>query len=550
MRPSPLALTLVLVASCAPEAVPERVDDWRDRVIYQIVTDRFENGDPGNDTVDGVGPMPADLSRWQGGDWRGITERLDYLSRLGVSAIWISPIVRSVARMDEGDGYHGYWGADFTSLEPRFGTEDELRALVEGAHARGIAVIVDVVPNHAGRIFDYDLDEDGIDDPEEAQPAFVDAPYGVPLLFSESGSLFGPDGPFPLLPEHFHRRGVGVLGIPVQRRYGDFPDGLRDFDTENETVIAGLIETYAHWAIALDLDGFRIDAVPHVDRAFWPRFASEIRARMHAAGRDRFLLLGEVFDVDSVIADYTGDEGSIDSAFDIPFWEDVVTDVVLGGGPPSAARASLSDARSLFRSVGQPGGIGISPWQARVSIVDSHDLVRVRSGTDPFAADQAIVLMFTVDAIPCVYYGTETELAGGSGHAARERMWDSGFREDRPAYALIRRLIEMRAGSVALRRGELVVRALSDIGGSELDTTDPGAAVLAFERVAASERALVVLNTHPTHVAEVHVETGFAPGAGLVDRLFGDARATVLPDGSVDLTIPPRESQLLFVSVP
>jgi alpha-amylase len=540
-------LLFSLTVACAPQPPPRPlVGDWRDRVVYQIVTDRFANGDPANDTALGIGPMPDDLSRWQGGDWRGITEHLDYLSRLGVSAIWISPIVRAVPRMDVGDGYHGYWGADFTMLEPRFGTLEELQTLVRRAHERDIAVIIDVVPNHAGRIFDYDLDADGVDDPDEAQPPYVDAPYDAPLLFSEHGSLFTDDGTLSLAPEHFHRRGVGNLGVPMERRYGDFPDGLRDFDTENEEVIAALIATYAHWAILLDVDGFRIDAVPHVDRAFWPRFATGIRERLHAEGKDRFLLLGEVFDVNEVIAAYTGDEGSIDAGIDIPFWEDVVTDVVLGGGPPSLARASLSDARSLFRTTGQPGGIGISPWQARLAIVDSHDLVRVRAGTDPYAADQAIALMFTIDAIPCVYYGTETELSGGGGHAARERMWDSGFREDLPAYALVHRLIELRGSSIALRRGDLVLRTLSEIGGAELDTTVPDAAVIVFERVTESERVLVGMNTHPTHVAEVHVETGFAPGTVLSDRLFGEASVTTNTDGSADLTIPPRETQILF----
>jgi alpha-amylase len=550
VRTGSLALVLLLAASCAPVAPPRPlVSDWRDRVVYQIVTDRFENGDPSNDALDGVGPVPGDLSRWQGGDFRGITDRLDYLARLGVSAIWISPIVRAVPRMEVGDGYHGYWAADFTELEPRFGTLEELRTLVQRAHALDIAVIVDVVPNHSGRVFAYDLDRDGEADPEDLQPPYLDAPYDAPLLFTENGALFGEDGLLPLAPEHFHRRGVGALGIPIERRYGDFPDGLRDLDTESETVISALIETYAHWAITLDVDGFRIDAVPHVDRPFWPRFAGGLRARLHADGKDRFLLLGEVFDTNAVIADYTGDEGSIDAAFDIPFWEDVVTDVILGGAPPSQARSSLSDARALFRDSGQPGGIGLSPWQARLSIVDSHDLVRVRAGTDPFAADQAIALMFTVDAIPCVYYGTEIELSGGGGHASRERMWDSGFREDAPAYALVHRLIEMRQASIALRRGTLELRLLSEIGGAALDTTVPDAGVIVFERVHEAERVLVALNTHPTHVARARVTTGFPPGTTLADRLFGDARASVAADGSVELEIPPRESQIFF-SVP
>jgi hypothetical protein len=91
---------------------------------------------------------------------------------------------------------------------------------------------------------------------------------------------------------------------------------------------------------------------------------------------------------------------------------------------------------------------------------------------------------------------------------------------------------------------------LSDVGGVVLDTAVPDAAVIAFERVAPSERVLVALNTHPTHVAIARIDTGFPPGTVLVDRLFGDARATVRPDGSVEVTIPPRESQLFFAVSP
>ena len=114
------------------------------------------------------------------------------------------------------------------------------------------------------------------------------------------------------------------------------------------------------------------------------------------------------------------------------------------------------------------------------------------------------------------------------------------------AHALIHRLIELRQSSVALRRGELALRASSDVGGAALDTTVPDAAVLAFERIAADERVLVALNTHPTHPARATISTGFPPGTTLVDRLFGEARAVVLGDGSVELTIPPRESLIFF----
>ena len=542
-----LPILTLLVACSAPEArTRPDLDDWRDRVIYEIVTDRFANGDPSNDTIDGVGPMPDDLDRWQGGDWRGIADHLDYLERLGVSAIWISPIVRNVARMDVVDGYHGYWGATFTELEPHFGTLADLQDLVARAHARDIAVLVDVVPNHAGRVFDYDLNRDGMAEPDEAQPPFSDTAYDAPLLWSFAPEMFAPDGStFALSTEHFHRRGRGDLGIPIQRRYGDFPDGLRDLDTENDVLVQAEIDTYAHWAEVTHVDGFRIDAVPHVDVAFWPRFASGIRAHMHALGVEHFYLLGEVFDQDDVIVSYTSPEGSIDAAFDIPFWEDVISGVVLGGQPPTSAEPSLSQAQLTFRMQGQPDGIDLSPWQARVSIVDSHDLPRVRNGTDPFAADQAIATMFTVDAIPCVYSGTEAELSGGEPPASRERLWDTGYREDLPSFALIRRLTELRRAHVALRRGELTVRAMSDVGGMALDTMQPDAGALVFERSLGDDHVLVAMSTHPTHGAALSVMSGFAPGTRLVDALGGEVSVTVLRDGSVPLAIQPRTTQIL-----
>lgn len=228
-----LAILGCLAAACegAPPPVSTHVEDWRDHVIYQIVVDRFDDGDPENDAADGVEPVPGDLARVQGGDWRGVIDRLDYLARLGVTAIWISPPYRNVPRTEREDGYHGYWPADFTEANPRFGTLAELRELVREAHARGMLVILDVVPNHAGRVFTYDLDADGEVDPDEVEPPWSDAPYDVPLIWSERPRMIGPGGELVTLEaEDFHRRGDGDLGDPVQKELGDFPTGLRDLD--------------------------------------------------------------------------------------------------------------------------------------------------------------------------------------------------------------------------------------------------------------------------------------------------------------------------------
>lgn len=537
----------VVLAACEASGPPPIPGDWRDRVVYQIVVDRFANGDPSNDDAGGVGPVPGDLSRWQGGDWRGITEHLDHLVALGVSAIWISPIHRSVARMEVADGYHGYWTADYTSLEPHFGDEDDLHALVDGAHARDIAVIVDVVPNHTGRVFSYDLDGDGVVGDGEALAPYRDTPYDVPLLFTETPRLVSPSGVgFVLGREHFHRRGVGDLAIDVERRWGDFPDGLRDLATEDETVADALAATYVLWAQRFDLDGFRVDAVPHAEMVFWRRFCAAVRAGARAAGHERFFLLGEIYETDPArLAPWLA-EGSVDAGFDFPATRDLLTGVVLGGLPPAGARARLEDDRAVYPSAPQPGGIGVDPWHARVLAADSHDLPRVRSLVDdPFAVDQAMVVVFTAGGIPLVYYGTEAELAGPGGHLGRERLWDVGFDATTPTFPLLALLSSIRDGSRALRRGETHVLHASETGGNALDTAVADAGLLVYERVMDAERVIVVVATHPTHRARATITTELAPGATLQDVLGGEVRLAVGEGGTIDVDVGPRTSWIL-----
>lgn len=538
------AFVCALIEACAREGPPPRRTDWRDRVIYQIVTDRFANGDPGNDAADGVAPVPGDLTRAQGGDFRGILEHLDYIEHLGGSAIWISPIVSNVPRTEVGDGYHGYWASDFTTVNPRFGTLEELQALVAEAHRRDIAVIVDVVPNHAGRVFSYDVDGDGLADPEEATlPLYRSEPHPNEVLFSFSPRLFTEEGTLPLSAAHFHRRGIGDLAIPEERRYGDFPEGLRDLNTEDPAIAAALVETFARWALVTDVDGFRIDAVPHVDAAFWPVFCTALRRRLAAEGKTNFYLLGEVFETQLDRLLPWLEEGSIDATFDFPLKFAVIDGIVLGGGAPSTALDALERNRSRFRRTPQPEGIGLDPWQARVAFGDSHDLRRLRTEVDdPFAVDQALVVLFTVDAIPLVYYGTEQELEGGGGHRSRTPLWEVGYGEDGPTFLLIQRLSTLRAGSMALRRGTLEVRWASEVGGADLMTTAEDAGLLAYERTLGEEHVLVVLNTHPTRTSRASIPTAFGDGE-VIDRL-GGARFSSL-GGAVEVTLPPRTSAIL-----
>lgn len=134
--------------------------DWRDEVIYQLLVDRFGNGDLNNDWR----VVPGVLGQYQGGDWQGVIDHLDYLEALGVTAIWISPIVRNLETDANFDGYHGYWQQDFKQVNPHFGDLGKLRELVQKAHAKKFKVILDIVTNHVGQLFYYDINGNGSPD--------------------------------------------------------------------------------------------------------------------------------------------------------------------------------------------------------------------------------------------------------------------------------------------------------------------------------------------------------------------------------------------------
>jgi glycosidase len=131
--------------------------DWRDQVIYQVMIDRFENGDRSND----FNVEPNVPARYHGGDWRGLINRLDYIEELGVTTLWISPVVRNVEDDAGFASYHGYWAQDLLRPNPHFGDLMVLRELVDAAHARGILVILDIVTNHMGQVFFYDINGNG-----------------------------------------------------------------------------------------------------------------------------------------------------------------------------------------------------------------------------------------------------------------------------------------------------------------------------------------------------------------------------------------------------
>ncbi|MBU1238800.1 alpha-amylase [Myxococcota bacterium] len=490
-----LLVLLIFLLGCTakdPESIMDRsfitkanVGDWRDEIIYQILVDRFYDGDKNNNfNVD-----PTAMAKYHGGDWQGIIDKLDYIESLGVTTLWISPVVKNV-ESDAGFGsYHGYWTQDFLEVNPHFGSLTDLRRLVDQCHRRDIKVILDVVTNHIGQLFYYDINGNGQPDDTlmgggstspltritEWDPDYESRGIQGWTSLGESGpaSIIWVDMPeinrMPPQPSMFHndswyhRRGRvtvwgreqescddrGLTGGPntygtdcynyirEQEVYGDFPGGLKDIATEKPEVRAALIEVFKYWIRVADFDGFRIDTVKHVEYEFWAEFNSAIRDyAVNELGKPNFFIFGEAFSgLDWLLASYTGG-GMFDGVFYFSQKFRVFDNVFKNQEATSNVESLLTDrlngenGHAPYATTGNTNGplddngSLIPPNSMLVNFMDNHDVSRFLFDKPSTAAlHSALVYLLTWDGIPCIYYGTEQEFNGGNDPQNREDMW-------------------------------------------------------------------------------------------------------------------------------
>ena len=521
---------------------------WRDQVFYQVIPDRFSDGkEDTRPLFDRTHPekfKAPDKKKWMsagnvfnGGTLKGIQSKLDYLQNLGVTTLWINPPWRQRADLQT---YHGYGIQNYLDIDPRFGTRQDLRDLVDAAHDRGMYVILDVIYNHSGNNWFYRDEQTG--EPVSSRGYRFAPPYPVHGWRSKTGkSMPTPkdpdDGVWPAELQNYdwytragsiEHWGVAVWEDPmhpdVEFRRGDFFD-LKDWDLENPDVINALIRVYQYWIALSDCDGFRADAVKHVSVQASRRFCSGIHEFAESIGKENFFITGEI--TDSNIApgyiDLFG--GNLDAVLGIIAFPNLLRGFVKGQTSPADFFA-LYDVNNPYGNLRQQG-------RYIVAVLDDHDMSsRGRkerfsaNGIQPSIYKQAahvVGVQLTTPGMPSIYYGTEQALDGsedyhdfsiepnrfGEDRYIREAMFGGEFgafetrgchffNPDHPTYLRIAAIARLRNGSSpagrTLRRGRLFPREISYL--NYAFGASRSGELAAWSQVHYQTEILMVLNTH------------------------------------------------------
>ncbi|MEV0635807.1 pullulanase-type alpha-1,6-glucosidase [Streptomyces sp. NPDC050619] len=560
-------------------AEPARHDATREQ-FYFVMPDRFAGGDSSNDrgglagTRLTTGYDPTDKGFYQGGDLKGLTQKLDYIKGLGTTALWMAPIFKNQPVQGEGAnasaGYHGYWINDFTQVDPHFGTNKDLETLISKAHAKGMKVFFDVITNHTADVVDYEeksygylskgafpyLTKDGepFDDADHAGtsefPA-VDAdsfPRTPKVTRNTKVPSWLND------PTMYHNRGDSTYA-GESTTYGDF-SGLDDLWTERPEVVNGMEKIYQRWVRDFDIDGFRIDTVKHVDMEFWTQWATALDAYAAKRGRDDFFMFGEVYSADTAITSPYVTQGRLDATLDFPFQEAARQYASQGGSARKLASVFGDDYKYTTDKANA---------YEQVTFLGNHDMGRIGyflNQDNPEATDAELLkkdrlaneLMFLSRGNPVVYYGDEQGFTGSGGDKdARQTMFasrtadyldDDEIGTDRthasdaydpraPLYRQISELAKLRKAHPPLTDGVQSERYAAD-----------GAGVYAFSRTGGDRTEYVVALNNADEAKTASFATGSA-GMAYTGIYGTSAQPTSDADKKITVTVPPGSAVVL-----
>lgn len=495
----------------------------QDEIFYFVMPDRFHNAITENDNGDPNRPISYggldQSSKWafHGGDIAGVEAKLDYLENMGVSAIWMTPILRNRAIQPDGFGHHGYWVVDFTEIDPHFGSNDDLKSLIEAAHKRDIKIFFDIITNHTADVIKYKECHD------ETGKFLNKDQKGCPFISTEElaqGKQYTPfvlksekDAKVPAWlndPKYYNNQGDSFWQGESAIK-GDFV-GLDDIDTDHPEVISGLTEVFKNLVTEFKPDGFRIDTVKHVDLVFWQSFGPSIMQHAQNQGIPEFFIFGEVFDGNPAGLSKFTNAGKLPSVLDFSFAFNT-RDVIF-------RNKSVKQFTTLFDNDDYYRDADTTPNDL-INFIGNHDVGRVghfiQNDQPNLSAEEQLqrsklahAFMYLSRGVPVVYYGDEQGFTGDGGDVdARENMdpskvavyndnlligthkttAENNFDSTHPLYQYFTELATLRKSHEQLRRSDQFNRL-----------SDEAKRVYAFSRISSKHMQdyLVVFNFSTT----------------------------------------------------
>lgn len=532
---------LVLLAGCGADAptpsappAPAPVESYygtlepfASEAVYFVVTDRFVNGDPGNDHrdqggVNGSFDIPrtcpdgvVDNIGYLGGDFRGLLDNAGYIRDLGFGAVWITPIVDNPDQAftggdpitctsfltDQGKaGYHGYWAVNFHKVDEHLESPGLAFAdLTRGLRAQGLKTVLDIVANHGSPGWTMPV----------KQPGFGQ-------IFAADGRLVADHGNLP--PDQ-----LDPANNPLHAFYNTKPDlaQLADLDADNPAVMDHLVSAYLQW-IEQGADAFRIDTIRHQPLAFWKEFSDRIRAE-----HPGFFMFAEAFDYEAAnIAPFTWPENGGISVLDFPV-KQALSDVM---GRKGAGFEALAEPLAL------EGGPYQNPYEL-MTFYDNHDMARLDADDAGFI--DAHHWLFTARGTPVIYYGSEIGfMRGRVEHAGNRNYFGQENIDAAPAHPIheaLRRIARVRAGSPALQRG---LQLNLELAG------DRAVFYRVYQHAGRAQIALVLLNKGDQ--AERFTITDYLQ-AGTWRAALAGGEQVVAQGGAIKAEVPAHGAEVFFL---
>ncbi|GAB2539343.1 alpha-amylase family glycosyl hydrolase [Gracilibacillus alcaliphilus] len=395
--------------------------------IYQIVTDRFEDGDPSNNPS-GELFNPTDLHKYHGGDWQGIIDRIEdgYITDMGVTALWISQPVENVYAVHPNGytSYHGYWARDYKKTNPFYGDFDKFDELIQIAGQHHIKIIMDFTPNHSSPALETDPDyaENG---------AVYDNGHLISKYSDDSLGVF-------------HHNGGTDFSTYEDGIYRNLYD-LADYNLQNEAMDQYLKESIELW-LDKGIAGIRVDAVKHMPQGWQETLVN------HVYSHEPVFTFGEWFlgegEIDPRNHYFANESGM--SLLDFQYGQQIRSVLM-------TQQEDWLDFHEMIEQTAASYHVVID----QVTFIDNHDMSRFHKDGEPeINTEMALAVLLTSRGVPTIYYGTEQYMTGETDPENRKMM--TNFDDSTTAYQIISKLAHLRQDNLALGYGDTTERWINE----------------------------------------------------------------------------------------